>query len=63
VVLAQGATAANEADTPENRRLLLALLSELPLSRAVVVAAKLTGLRKKPLYDLALMLGGKQEAE
>ena len=63
VVLAQGAIAANEADTPENRRLLLALLSELPLSRAVVVAVKLTGLRKKPLYDLALMLGGKQESD
>jgi len=57
VVLAQGAPAANEADTPETRRLLLALLAELPISRAVVVAAKLTGLRKKPLYDLALTLG------
>ncbi|MFO1370996.1 MAG: 16S rRNA (cytidine(1402)-2'-O)-methyltransferase [Candidatus Competibacteraceae bacterium] len=62
VVLVQGAPAAREADTPENRRLLLALLGELPVSRAVVVAAKLTGLRKKPLYDLALMLGGRQES-
>ncbi len=57
VVLTQGAPAASEADTPEIRRLLTALLLELPVSRAVVVAAKLTGLRKKPLYDLALTLG------
>ncbi len=56
VVLVQGAVVASEADTPENRRLLFALLAELPLSRAVVVAAKLSGLRKKPLYDLALVL-------
>ncbi|MFZ1641605.1 MAG: 16S rRNA (cytidine(1402)-2'-O)-methyltransferase [Candidatus Contendobacter sp.] len=57
VVLTQGAPVATEADTPEIRRLLTALLSELPVSRAVVVAARLTGLRKKPLYDLALTLG------
>ena len=57
VLVVQGAPAASEADTPEIRRLLTALLSELPVSRAVVVAVKLTGLRKKPLYDLALTLG------
>lgn len=62
VVLTQGAPAATEADTPEIRRLLAALLAELPISRAVVVAAKLTGLRKKPLYDLALTLGGRPES-
>lgn len=60
VVLVQGAPTATEADTPQNRRLLSTLLSELPASRAVVVVAKLTGLRKKPLYDLALALGGGQ---
>ncbi len=63
VILTQGATALNEADTAENRRLLAALLAELPLSRAVVVAVKLTGLRKKCLYDLALQLGGKPEPD
>jgi 16S rRNA (cytidine1402-2'-O)-methyltransferase len=63
VILTQGATALNEADTAENRRLLAALLAELPLSRAVVVAVKLTGLRKKCLYDLALRLGGKPEPD
>lgn len=62
VLVVQGAPVATEADTPETRRLLAALLTELPASRAVVVAAKLTGLRKKPLYDLALALGGRQES-
>lgn len=54
VVLAHGALVTTEADTPEIRRLLTVLLTELPPSRAVVVAAKLTGLRKRPLYDLVL---------
>jgi 16S rRNA (cytidine1402-2'-O)-methyltransferase len=58
VLVVQGAPQAVEADTPETRRLLAVLLAELPPSRAVVVAAKLTGLRKKPLYELALALGG-----
>lgn len=59
VLVVQGVPAASEADTPEIRRLLRALLAELPVSRAVVVAAKLTGLRKQPLYELALALGGR----
>ena len=63
VLVVQGAAAASEADTPENRRLLAALLSELPVSRAVVVAAKLTGLRKKSLYDLALTLGERRPTD
>lgn len=60
VLVVQGASAASAVDTPENRRLLSALLAELPPSRAVVVAARLTGLRKKSLYDLALTLGHHQ---
>lgn len=63
VLLVQGAPAASEADTPDNRRLLAALLAELPASRAVVVAARLTGLPKKPLYALALALREGQTAE
>ena len=63
VLLTQGAAPAGEADTPEIRRLLTVLLAELPTSRAVAVAAKYTGLRKKPLYELALTLGGRQEVE
>jgi len=63
VLVVQGASLVNAVDTPENRRLLLVLLAELPPSRAVVVAARLTGLRKKSLYDLALALGHRQEPE
>jgi len=63
VLLVHGAPAASEADTPDNRRLLAALLAELPASRAVVVAARLTSLPKKPLYALALALREGQTAE
>ena len=63
VLVAQGAPAASEVDTPETRRILAALLGELPASRAVAVAARLTGLRKKPLYELALTLGGRRDSE
>lgn len=45
--MARGLPAASAVDTPDHRRLLLALLAELPPGRAVAVAAKLTGLRKK----------------
>lgn len=63
VLVVRGAPATSEVDTLENRRLLTALLAELPTSRAVAVAAHLTGLRKKPLYDLALALGERQSTE
>ena len=62
VLLTQGAEPAGEADTPELRRLLTVLLAELPTSRAVAVAAKYSGLRKKPLYELALTLSRTPEA-
>lgn len=58
VIVLQGAPTATEADTPETRRLLTLLLTELPTSRAVVVVTKLTGLPKRTLYDLAIQLGG-----
>ena len=63
VLVTQGAPVASEADTPETRRLLAALLTELPTSRAVTVATRVTGLRKKPLYELALTLGGRRDSE
>lgn len=58
VVLVQGASPMiNEVDTPEIRRLLTALMEALPLGRAVAVAVKATGLKRKALYELALRLG------
>jgi 16S rRNA (cytidine1402-2'-O)-methyltransferase len=63
VVLVQGAPAvANEVNTLETRQLLTALLEELPMGRAVAVAVKATGLKRKALYELALTLGEQQSA-
>lgn len=63
VVLVQGAPAAvNEVDAPETRQLLTALLDELPMGRAVAVAVKATGLKRKALYELALALGERRSA-
>jgi 16S rRNA (cytidine1402-2'-O)-methyltransferase len=60
VVLVHGAPAVvEEVDTLETRRLLIALMEELPLGRAVAVAVKATGLKRKALYELALRLGKK----
>lgn len=57
VLLVEGApggeTSANEA---EARRILKLLIEELPLSQASALAAKITGLNKKPLYKLGLAL-------
>ncbi|MDQ2696633.1 MAG: 16S rRNA (cytidine(1402)-2'-O)-methyltransferase [Pseudomonadota bacterium] len=56
VVLVHGA-AADDADAgPQARRLLAALLEELPARRAAAVAAKITGLKTNDLYRLALAL-------
>lgn len=51
-----------ETDRPDTRieiavdRLLAALLRELPLKRAVAVAAEVTGMKKNSLYDQALAI-------
>jgi 16S rRNA (cytidine1402-2'-O)-methyltransferase len=55
VVLLQGAEPVKETDGQAILVLDL-LLKELPLSRAVALAAKITGLRKKDLYSLGLSL-------
>ncbi len=44
-------------DDSEARRILGVLLEELPLSQASVLAARITGLKKKQLYRLGLALG------
>jgi 16S rRNA (cytidine1402-2'-O)-methyltransferase len=61
VLVVQGAPRVTAANTPEIRRLLTALLAELPTSRAVVVAAKMTQLPKRSLYDLAVTLGQRSQ--
>ena len=38
--------------------MVAALLAELPMGRAVAVAVKATGLKRKALYELALRLSG-----
>ena len=48
--------AAGEGDTALLARLLPALLEELPPSRAVKVAAKLSGVPRREAYELALKL-------
>lgn len=60
VLVVQGAAAVDETDTPETRHLLTALLAELPMGRAVALAAQVTGLKRKALYELALRLAGRQ---
>ena len=59
VVVIAGAepAAAGEGDEALLARLLPALLEELPPSRAVKIAAKLTGVPRQRAYDLALKLG------
>ncbi len=46
----------DDGDDSEARRILGVLLEELPLSQASVLAAKITGLKKKQLYQLGLSL-------
>ena len=59
VVVIAGAepAAAGEGDEALLARLLPALLEELPPSRAVKIAAKLSGVARSRAYDLALKLG------
>lgn len=54
VLVIEGAQAAVHEDQSE--AVLRVLLSELPLSQAVTLAAKITGVRRKLLYERALAL-------
>ncbi len=62
VLLLAGAPAGeDDDDDSEARRILAVLLEELPLSQASVLAARITGLKKKQLYQLGLSLSAAQE--
>ena len=57
VVLVQGLVEAEgHAITPEAERVLTVLLEELPIKTAAKLAARLTGLNKRELYDYGLSL-------
>ena len=62
VLLLAGAQSGGDgADDSEARRILSVLLEELPLSQASVLAARITGLKKKQLYQLGLSLSQSQD--
>jgi len=63
MVLLVAGTSAKEDDAPDNeaQRILKILLDELPLSQASALAAKITGGKKKPLYQLGLSLIGAKD--
>jgi len=56
VLVVEGAGAPEPRDPAAARRVLAALLSELPLKQAVGLAARITGGRRNELYSLALGL-------
>jgi 16S rRNA (cytidine1402-2'-O)-methyltransferase len=56
VLIVEGAAEAAALSADSARRVLAALLAELPLKRAVAVAAKITGGKRNEIYKLALQL-------
>lgn len=57
VLLVHGQTSGSEVENEtEGRRVLKVLLEELPLSQASALAAKISGVNKKPLYQYGLSL-------
>ncbi len=61
VLLLAGAPGGEDGgDDSEARRILGVLLEELPLSQASALAARITGLKKKQLYQLGLSLRAAQ---
>jgi len=62
VLLVKGLSVTEEgAPDAEAQRILKILLDDLPLSQASMLAAKITGGKKKPFYQLGLILGDKDE--
>ena len=60
VLLVKGLEAGDSEESgAEAQRILKLLMAELPLSQASALAAKITGVKKKPLYQLGLSLAEK----
>jgi 16S rRNA (cytidine1402-2'-O)-methyltransferase len=57
----EGAAPGDVAGGPELGRLLRTLLEELPPSQAARLAAKLTGAKRRDVYDMARRLTGGEE--
>lgn len=63
VIIVEGAAVdkSEQAVTPEQEKVLRALLRECSIKTAAALAAEITGARKKQLYQLALELAKEQE--
>ena len=62
VLLVKGMEAGDSEEVAaEAQRILKLLMAELPLSQASALAAKITGSKKKPLYQLGLSLTEQQD--
>jgi 16S rRNA (cytidine1402-2'-O)-methyltransferase len=56
VLVVEGQKATNDQPLSDARHVLQTLLEELPVSQAATLAAKITGMKKNALYQLALEL-------
>lgn len=54
VIIVQGAEAPDDAALSEGRRVMSILMQELPMSQAAALAARISGARKKLLYEYGL---------
>ena len=63
VLVVEGHRAADEQPPSDARHVLQTLLEELPVSQAAALAAKITGLKKNALYQLALELRPQDPAD
>jgi 16S rRNA (cytidine1402-2'-O)-methyltransferase len=63
VLVVEGQNAADDQALSDARRVLQTLLEELPVSQAAALAAKITGVKKNTLYQLALELRPQDPAD
>jgi 16S rRNA (cytidine1402-2'-O)-methyltransferase len=63
VIVLEGASAAADQDADEADRILAILLTECPVSQAASLAAQITGRKKNALYERALQLKPRQQAD